>query len=514
MSESGRADGGAAQRPRPPSVDIVLRSETGRLAVARFGQQATTAAVRAELEVARAAFASGAQAAGPDAAVFGPAEVARAVLRRLEAAEVPSVRTVMNLTGTVLHTNLGRAVLPEAAIAAAVAAMRAPVALEYDLASGKRGERDDHVRALVAEITGAEDVCLVNNNAAAVLLVLNALGAGREAIVSRGELIEIGGAFRLPDIMARAGVRLVEVGTTNRTHPRDYEAAIGPDTALLMKAHTSNYLVQGFTASVPAAELARLAKARGVTLVDDLGSGTLVDLARYGLRPEPTVQQALAAGADIVTFSGDKLLGGPQCGFIAGRRDLVRAIARNPMKRALRLDKVRLAALEATLKLYRDPDSLARQLPTLRYFTRPRTDIVAQACRVQGPLAGALGDAFAVTVTDCDSQIGSGALPLDTLPSAGLTVRPAVRKSGGSLDTLAAALRGLPVPVVGRIHDGALLLDLRCLDDEAGFLAQLPALAAALGARATVATAAAGAKTRAVAPGKAKLGKAKERGHA
>lgn len=470
---SSVAERGSVARPRPPAVDQVLRSEPAQVAVARYGHAATTEAIRAALADVRAALATGDAAAAPSSE-----RIAAAALARLEAADVPSVRTVVNLTGTVLHTNLGRAVLPQVAIDAAVAAMRAPVALEYDLATGARGERDDHVRGLVREITGAEDVCLVNNNAGAVLLVLAALGAGREAIVSRGELIEIGGAFRLPDIMTRAGVRLVEVGTTNRTHLRDYENAIGPDTALVMKAHTSNYQVQGFTTSVAASELAPLTKAKGLPLVDDLGSGTLVDLARYGLRPEPTVQQALAAGADIVTFSGDKLLGGPQCGFIAGRRDLVRKIAKNPLKRALRLDKIRLAALEATLKLYRDPDSLPRHLPTLRYFTRTRAELMALAERLRGAVAAAVGDGFVIGTIACESQIGSGALPLETMPSAGLTIAPVRRKGGASVDRLADALRALPVPVVGRIRDGALVLDLRCLDDEAAFATQLAALPA------------------------------------
>lgn len=453
--------------PRPPSVDSVLKAVVARVAIARFGHTATANAIRHTLEAARAT---------PDSRVDA-AHIASQALAILERANMPTVRPVFNLTGTVLHTNLGRAILPEAAIHAAVEAMRRPVTLEYDLETGKRGERDGHVRGLVREITGAEDATFVNNNAAAVLLVLAALGAGRETIVSRGELIEIGGAFRLPDIMARAGTRLVEVGTTNRTHLRDYENAITDATGLLMKAHTSNYIVQGFTAAVSSKELAPLAKARGIPLVDDLGSGTLIDLSRYGLKPEPTVQQALEAGADIVTFSGDKLLGGPQCGIVAGRRDLIAKIAKHPLKRALRLDKIRLAALEATFKLYRDPDSLPRTLPTLAAFVRTPEDMRAQAIRLQPALSAATGPAFAVTVIGCKSQIGSGALPLDSLPSAGISIAPVAKKgAGASLEALAAAMRDLPRPVVGRINDDAFILDLRCLDDEPGFVAQLSRL--------------------------------------
>jgi L-seryl-tRNA(Ser) seleniumtransferase len=453
-----------------PSVDEVLRTAIAAAAADRFGRPAATAAVREVLSEVRAACRARA-AAAPTAD-----DIAAAALARLEAVAGSTLRPVFNLTGTVLHTNLGRALLAEAAIAAAVEAMRSAVALEFDLTTGKRGERDDHLRDLVCALTGAEDATVVNNNAAAVLLVLNTLGSGREAVVSRGELIEIGGAFRMPDIMARAGVRLVEVGTTNRTHPSDYAGALGPETGLVLKVHTSNYRIEGFVAEVGARDLAAIARGAGVPLVNDLGSGTLADLARYGLKHEPTVAEAVADGADIVTFSGDKLLGGPQAGFIVGRRELVARINRNPMKRALRVDKLRLAALEATLKLYRDPDRLAERLPTLRLLARPAAAIAEAARRLAGPLAAAVGGAFAVEPVDCRSQIGSGALPLETIPSAGLALRPAGGRGGRALAALAAALRRLPVPVIGRIEAGALLLDLRCLDDEAAFVANLSAL--------------------------------------
>ncbi|UVC17525.1 L-seryl-tRNA(Sec) selenium transferase [Mesorhizobium onobrychidis] len=448
-----------------PSVDQVLKTPLGSTAIQRFGRQVATAAVRAALAAAREACRGG-------AAVPQPGDVAADAVEQLKVAERPSLRPVFNLTGTVLHTNLGRAPLAEEAIKAVRAAMCEAVALEFDLETGKRGDRDDHLRSLVCELTGAEDVTVVNNNAAAVLLVLNTLALGREAIVSRGELIEIGGSFRMPEIMARAGAKVVEVGTTNRTHPKDYVAAIGRETGLVLKVHTSNYRVEGFTSEVGARELASIAKAQGVPLVHDLGSGTLFDLAAYGLKHEPTVREAIADGADLVTFSGDKLLGGPQAGFIVGSQALLAAISRNPMKRALRVDKLRLAALEATLKLYRDPDRLAERLPTLRLLTRPSAEIAIQAERLAPVVANALGEAFVVETAECRSQVGSGALPLETISSAGLVLR--VKSGGGkSLEALAAALRGLRVPVIGRIENRALVLDLRCLEDEAGFCVNL-----------------------------------------
>ncbi|WP_374368449.1 L-seryl-tRNA(Sec) selenium transferase [Dongia sp.] len=451
---------------RLPSVDEVLRTEIAGRAIEIFGRPAVVDSIRDTIADARS---SGSGAVAELVAVSAHA--------RLEAQSVPSLRPVFNLTGTVLHTNLGRALLAEAAIAAATAVMRAATALEFDLETGRRGERDDHLRGLLCELTGAEDATIVNNNAAAILLVLNTLAKGREAIVSRGELIEIGGAFRLPEIMSRAGARLVEVGTTNRTHPKDYVEAIGARTGLVLKVHTSNYRVQGFTKEVGAGDLAHLAQARGVPLVNDLGSGTLVDLTRFGLSHEPTVAEAIAEGADLVTFSGDKLLGGPQTGFIVGRKELLARINRNPMKRALRVDKIRLAALEATLKLYRDPERLVERLPTIRLLARPQSEIESLAHRVVAILAGKLGAAFRVEVIACASQIGSGALPLETLPSAGIAIHPVKsRGRGRALMMLAAVFRRLPVPVIGRIADDALILDLRCLEDEAGFAANFTAL--------------------------------------
>ena len=450
-----------------PSVTAILNTAVAAELMQRFGRAISTEAVRVTVDDARTAVRHGAPVPVAD-------ELARRALARLDAQDRSGLRPLFNLTGTILHTNLGRAVLAESAVNAATAAMRDAVGLEFDLATGKRGERDDHVRTLLCELTGAEDATVVNNNAAAVLLCLNTLAQGREAIVSRGELIEIGGAFRMPDIMARAGTRMIEVGTTNRTHARDYRAALSAQTGVILKVHTSNYRIQGFTAEVGAAELAAIAAEGGVPLINDLGSGTLIDLSRWGLQKEPTVREAVAQGAGLVTFSGDKLLGGPQAGFIVGRKALIAELNRNPMKRALRVDKIRLAAIEATLKLYRDPDRMAERLPTLRAMARSRADIEAQARRLHPVVAAALGRLYSVELCDCESQVGSGALPLETIASAGLVIR--ARAGSSALDRLAGALRGLSRPVIGRIADGGLILDLRCLVDEDSFAAVLSEL--------------------------------------
>jgi L-seryl-tRNA(Ser) seleniumtransferase len=450
---------------RLPSVDRVLRWPVVATLIESHGRAPVLDAARAALAACRAA------AMAPD-----DAALCADIGQRVQADLAPSLRPVLNLTGTVLHTNLGRAPLPQEAIAAMVQVASGASNLEYDLATGKRGDRDSHVEDWLCRLTGAEAATVVNNNAAAVLLTLNSLGARRDCIVSRGELIEIGGAFRLPDIMARAGCRLREVGTTNRTHLHDYAEAIGPRTGLLLKAHTSNYRIEGFTAEADPVRLGALAAEHKLPFVVDLGSGTLTDLSRFGLPREPTPGDTLRDGADIVTFSGDKLLGGPQAGIIVGRADLVARIKKNPMKRALRCDKLTIAALGAVLRLYGDPDRLAQRVPALRLLSRPAADIAAQAHRLLPALAQWAGERGRVDVVPVQSQIGSGSLPVDLLPSFALRIAPAGRRGGGrSLDALAAALRGLPLPVIGRIADGALLLDLRCLDDESGLLAALRA---------------------------------------
>src|SRR6516165_1080447 len=449
-------------RSRLPAVDLVLRSNEAGVLIATYGRSLVVDAVRSTLAERRRF--------GLAATVASIIEECTALLAR---EMQPSQRRVFNRTGTVLHTNLGRAPLPEEAIAAAVDAMRHPTTLEYKIETGKRGERDDHVAGWLMQLTGAEGALAVNNNAGALVLTLNTLVEGRETIVSRGELIEIGGSFRLPEIMARAGTKLREVGTTNRTHLADYTSAVGPQTGLILKAHTSNYAIQGFTAAVPAAKLAALSRDHAIPFVEDLGSGSLVDFERWGLPHEPTVAEALGQGADLVTFSGDKLLGGPQAGLVVGRADLVRRLARNPLKRALRLDKIRLAALEAVLRLYVDPDRLAERLPALRLLTRPAEEIRALGERLLPAVERRLHQIAEVSLVETKSQIGSGALPVSLLPSTALALRPRQRRSGAAVEGLARALRLLPIPVISRIEAGRVLLDLRCLDDKAGFIAQL-----------------------------------------
>jgi L-seryl-tRNA(Ser) seleniumtransferase len=449
-----------------------MRHQAAEALIRQNGRAVVTEAVRQVLATARGELTADRAAAGVSDAVL-----LDRVAARIAVESRPSLRPVFNLTGTVLHTNLGRALLPDAAADAMRAVALRATNLEFDLESGARGDRDEHVEHLVCLLTGAEAATVVNNNAAAVVLVLNTLALRKEVLTSRGELIEIGGSFRIPEIMTRAGCRLREVGTTNRAHLRDYAEAMGPRTGLVMKVHTSNYTIVGFTSHVDEPDLARLCRERGVPLAVDLGSGSLVDLRAHGLPHEPTPSESLANGADVVTFSGDKLLGGPQAGIIAGRADLIQRIKRNPLKRALRVDKLTIAALAAVLALYRDPDRLAERLPVLRLLTRPLDDIHAAAERLRPVVAAAVGQLASVEIVRCDSQIGSGALPVQVIPSAGLALRPVARKGAGTaLKRIAAAFRMLPVPVVGRVQDDAFIMDLRCLDDEAAFAGQLPAL--------------------------------------
>jgi L-seryl-tRNA(Ser) seleniumtransferase len=457
-----------------PSIDQLSRHAAAQTLLQAYGRELLTEALRVVTAALRRTLRdSGGEAS--QAADHGILIAAAKVY--LVDLTTSSLRPVFNLTGTVLHTNLGRAPLPDEAIMAMTLVARGASNLEYDLHKGRRGDRDVHLESWICRLTGAEAATTVNNNAAAVMLVVNTLARRKEVIVSRGELIEIGGSFRIPEVMSRAGAKLFEVGTTNRTYRADYENSISAKTAMLMKVHTSNYVVEGFTAAVPERDLAAIAHAHKIPFVVDLGSGTLVDLTRFGLPHEPTVAETVAHGADIVTFSGDKLLGGPQAGIIAGRADLIDRIKRNPMKRALRVDKMTIAALAEVFKLYADPDRLAERSTTLRLLTRRAADIRAQAQRLIAVLVAACGPIGSVEVVACSSQIGSGAQPGELLESAGLALLPIEgRGTGKTLERIAAAFRALPIPVIGRIEGGVFLLDLRCLEDEPAFLAQLAQL--------------------------------------
>jgi L-seryl-tRNA(Ser) seleniumtransferase len=385
----------------------------------------------------------------------------------------PNLRQVINATGVVIHTNLGRSPLSERAWENLIKVARGYSNLEYDLTKGTRGDRSAHVTAILLRLSGAEGGLVVNNNAAAVLLALNTMAAGREVIVSRGELVEIGGAFRIPDVMVRSGAILREVGTTNRTHLKDYEEAIGSNTALLLKVHTSNYRVVGFTSEVTEEELVGLGRHYNLPVMNDLGSGCLLDLSSFGLEKEPTAQEAIQAGVDVVTFSGDKLLGGPQAGIILGKKELIEQIKANPLHRALRIDKLTLAALEATLIAYLSEEEATREIPTLRMLTIPLDVLRKQARRLQR-LVKQETDKATVEITTAQSQVGGGALPLQAVPTWALAIKP----HRASADALETELRNLEPPIVARIAGDCLILDLRTIQaDELGIIAKGMAVA-------------------------------------
>ncbi len=406
--------------------------------------------------------------AGRIARVPSTPQLVEEVASAVAAWSAPRVKPVLNLTGTLLHTNLGRAPLSAGAVRAMTQAA-GTVNLEYDLEAGRRGDRDTLVEELLCRLTGAEAATVVNNNAAAVYLALNTLASRKRVAVSRGELVEIGDSFRMPDIVVKSGCRLMEVGTTNRTHLQDYAQAIDEGAKLLLKVHTSNYRIRGFTKEVPLGKLVELGRRHAVPVVADLGSGALVDLARYGLPGEPTVQESVRAGADIVTFSGDKLLGGPQAGFIVGRSEWIRRIKRNPVKRALRCDKLRLAALEATLQAYLSPASLAQTLPAYRMIGRSVEEIDDLARRMHPHVESWAGERARVEVISGESQVGSGSLPEAVLPTRLIALAP----RAGDAEKLARALRRLTPPVIGRVHAGRVLLDLRALLEPEALVAAL-----------------------------------------
>jgi L-seryl-tRNA(Ser) seleniumtransferase len=455
-----------------PAVNSLLELPAVLDLIAEYGKPLITDAVRMALTELRDLLTKKGGAALPET---NETSVIARIKRQLAGLTETSLRPVFNLTGTVLHTNLGRAPLPDEAIQAVVAVAGGASNLEYDLENGRRGDRDSHLESQVCRLTGAEAATVVNNNAAAVLLVLNSLASRKEVLISRGELVEIGGSFRIPDVMTRAGCKLREIGTTNRTHLRDYSEALGPRTGLVLKVHASNFSIEGFSATAKESDIANLAREADIPFVVDLGSGSLIDITQFGLPHEQTPGEILDRGADLVTFSGDKLLGGPQCGIIAGRADLITRIRKNPMKRALRVDKMTIAALSAVLGLYANPLRALQKIPVLRLLARSESDIRSLAERLQPRVAARIKALAIVEVVTCNSQVGSGALPVDALASAGLSIEPKTnrRGNGAALKRMAEAFRNLPQPVIGRIHEGRFILDLRVLEDEDAFTEQL-----------------------------------------
>ncbi len=448
-----------------PSVDRVLSTAVAAAALVRFQRGYVTEAVRAVLDDVRCRVATDATAAVPS-----PEEIMAQAVNRMETLHPVRPRTVINATGVVLHTNLGRALLAREAVDAVARIAAHAANLEYDVERGDRGERDALVTEDLCALGGAASATVVNNNAAAVLLALNSIADGREVVVSRGELIEIGGSFRLPDVMAKSGAHLREVGTTNRTHARDYAAAITERTALLLKVHTSNYRIIGFTSQASLEELVRVGRERGVPVMEDLGSGALVDLSAYGLPKEPVVAERVRLGADLVTFSGDKLLGGPQAGLIVGRADLIDLLNRNPLKRAVRCDKLTLAALAATLRLYRTAPDLRAALPTLRWLTRPLAEMRAVGEGAVPLLRAALGTQASVELVDSESEIGSGALPTARLPTKAICITHARL---GAQD-IARRFRSGDPPILGRVQAARFLLDLRGIFDPQELVPRTP----------------------------------------
>lgn len=439
-----------------PSVDELLRDDELRRSAALCGASTAimTEAARKALEEIRAKILSGALHEVTIDDIMG------SVAGKMKEALASGIRRVINASGTILHTNIGRAVLSKEAIEALTLAAQGCINLEMDIENGQRGERDGLVEGLLKRLTGAQAASIVNNNAAAVLITLNTLAEGKEVIVSRGELIEIGGSFRLPDIIKKSGCVMKEVGTTNRTHPGDYASAITDNTALIFKAHTSNYRIVGFTAEVGLKELVEIGSSRNVPIVEDLGSGSLSDLSRYGLPKEPMAGESIASGAGIVTFSGDKLLGGPQAGVIAGRKDLVDRIRKNPLKRALRADKLTLSALDATLRLYLNEDTLPRTLPVLRHMARPLNEIEESARAAATLLKEALGDGFTIGVEDGESVVGGGSLPGHNLKTRVV----AITHGTAGPDRISGFFLNNDPSILGRVNKDRFILDMRTVE--------------------------------------------------
>jgi L-seryl-tRNA(Ser) seleniumtransferase len=440
-----------------PSIDQLLKHVRCEALLERYSRDYVTSHCRAALDQLRGDIRQSRERAVD----VSEEAILDRIEQRISIDSRPGHVRVVNATGTILHTNLGRALLSQAALDAMLAVAAQPINLEFDLAAGKRGKREETLEALLIDLTGAEAATVVNNNAAAVLLGLNTLAEGKEVIVSRGELIEIGGAFRIPEIMAKSGAILREVGATNRTHPADYENAINDKTALLLKVHTSNYKVVGFTAEVTLEQLVAIGKKHQLPVMEDLGSGALIDLSKYGLPKEPIVAERIQAGAELVSFSGDKILGGPQAGLLVGKKNWIGRINKNHLQRALRCGKLTLAALEATLRQYRQSPNIVQEIPTLRAFTRPMDEIRALGEALVPRLEAALGASFRVQLKESTAQIGSGALPTEELPTAVVSVEHAKL----SANAIAQKFRAANPPILGRIKEDRFLLDLRTIFD-------------------------------------------------
>jgi len=448
------------QLRRLPGVDALLLALADGAEADRIPKTVLVGAVRSELDACRQTILNSPETA--DAVSFSQPALLTRIVAAARRRMALNLRRVINATGVIVHTNLGRSLLADAAIANMAAVAAGYSNLEYDLSAGRRGSRYTAVEDILCEISGAEAAMVVNNNAGAVLLCLATVAEGREVVVSRGELVEIGGSFRVPDIIARSGCILKEVGTTNRTHPNDYERAIGENSALLLKVHQSNYAIVGFSADVPLPDLVSLGKKHHMPVMDDLGSGTFIDLSAHGLAREPTVQETVATGVDLATFSGDKLLGGPQAGIIVGRKKYIEQIKKNPLTRALRIDKLTLAALESTLHLYRDPERALSAIPTLKMLTMSLEVIDGRARQLSMCLEKIADPRLHVQVTTGISRAGGGSLPLQNLESRCV----AIQIDGRTVQSVERALRASRPPVIGRIEDGLFLMDVRTLPED------------------------------------------------
>ena len=446
-----------------PKVDKVLALPQVNSLLAGYPRRVVIMAVRSALDLLRKSAIQGRLNECP-----GEDELSALVRSELDRLNSSSLSRLVNGTGVVIHTNLGRSLLAASACDQIASVARHYTNLEIDIATGERGERYSHVEGILCELTGAEAAIVVNNNAAAVLLALSGVAAGREVLVSRGELVEIGGAFRIPDVMRQSGAVMREIGTTNRTHLRDYESALSPDTALLLKVHTSNYAVVGFTAEVDVEDLVKLGRQQGIPVMADIGSGSLLDLSAYGISGEKTVGDYVKSGADIITFSGDKMLGGPQGGIILGKREIVSCLRRHPLLRAIRVDKLTLAGLEATLMLYRDERQAVAEIPTLRMLTVQSSELRTKGRKLIRRLRARVPSTIRLSMEDGHSQVGGGSLPLLQLPTCLISVEA----DGYSSQQIDVLFRGSRVPVMGRISRDRYLLDLRTLQED-----DLPALA-------------------------------------